>query len=387
MYFFLRFFVRQALTLYCYRIRVNNTDPLQWKGPLVIASNHPNAFFDAIILASCMRQPMYFLALGEVTDKWLVSRLLRTLHIVPVYQMQDNRSNQERNDKSFDLCADILSTDGIILIFSEGICENNWQLRPFKKGTARIVWGALNQLKEESPLRILPIALNYNSYTSPGKTVFIQCGSVLSRGDLPREIPEAEKILLLNDLLRQRISDSMLQTASEMAQLQMILSNISQLPSGEIKKIQDTMDKERDQCLFEKLKKPGYFINEEHPLFQTLSQMLILALPALLGWVLHCILYYPLKYFARRKTSRSVFYDSMLFTLLFLIYPFYWIVINVSGAIIFKNPWILVLLICMPLLAWTTMLWKISAQRVRNYFALSKQERKILRDFLSAVIK
>ena len=104
MYYIIRFFVRKALTLYCRRITVNDDSYLELQGPLLLASNHPNAFFDALILASRMRQPLYFLALGELTDKWMVRWLLKILHIIPVYQLQENRANQERNHQSFACC-------------------------------------------------------------------------------------------------------------------------------------------------------------------------------------------------------------------------------------------------------------------------------------------
>jgi 1-acyl-sn-glycerol-3-phosphate acyltransferase len=49
----------------------------------------------------------------------------------------------------------------------------------------------------------------------------------------------------------------------------------------------------------------------------------LLALPALAGWVLHAILYYPIKFFCDYRFERSGHYDSVLHSLLVLLYPLF----------------------------------------------------------------
>jgi 1-acyl-sn-glycerol-3-phosphate acyltransferase len=377
MYSFIRFFVRLALKIYCCRIRVNDESFLDYQGPLILASNHPNSFLDAIMLASFMKQPVHFLALGESTDRYLFRWILVTFRIIPVYRLKENRNNQERNEISFRHCADVLLNHGTILIFSEGICENNWLLRPIKKATARIVLGVSDYPEMQSRLRILPVGLNYNSYSGPGKMVIIQFGEpILIRG-LATGINEAERMQLLNDLLKLRLSDLMLQTADQPEIVQMMISNCPDRGSGQIKNLQEKLPGTTDPFIFSKLKNPGFLISADHKLNQTVFMGLILALPAALGWIIHSLIYYPLKLFIKRKTSQSVYYDSVLFTGLFLAYPIYWIACNLIVYVFLKNLWIQILFICMPLLAWITVVWKEYFQRVRNYFILSKPERKL----------
>jgi 1-acyl-sn-glycerol-3-phosphate acyltransferase len=383
MYYLIHFLVRLGLRIYCYRVRVNDGIALDQKGPMVLASNHPNGFFDAIVLASHLKRPMHFMATGELTDKWLPQWALKILHIIPVYQLTDIPASQEENEKSFSKCIDILSAGGIVLFFSEGICENNWQLRPFKKGTARVVLSALAHTGQRPDLFILPVALNYNSYTSMGKSVFIQCGQVFSNQDLPQNIPEPEKINLFNTLLRERISASMLQSEDHPAKLQLLLSNIPVLDSIQTRKLQHKMDTETRSIFFEKLIKPGYLISGEHGIGLTIIQLLALSLPAAIGWVLHFIFFYPLKYMVRIKTAGTVFFDSVMFTVLFILYPVYWILINVAIFVVHGNPWIQFIFLFMPLFAWTSLQWHVCAQRLRNYFFLAKKERSILKHFLA----
>ena len=273
--------------------------------------------------------------------------------------------------------------DGIVLIFSEGICENNWLLRPIKKATARIVLNVLDHPEMQSRLRILPVGLNYNSYSRPGKTVIIQFGEPILIRDLAAGTSEVEKMQLLNELLKERLSAAMLQTDNQQEIVQMMISNSRYWGSGQLKNLQEKLPGTTDPYIFSKLKKPGFLISVNHTLNQTAFLVLILAIPAALGWIMHSLIYYPLKLFVKRKTSQTVYYDAVLFTCLFLAYPIYWIALNLTGYFFIKNLWIQILFINMPLLAWITATWKENLQRIRNYFILSKHERKLLINYFN----
>jgi 1-acyl-sn-glycerol-3-phosphate acyltransferase len=381
MYYFIRFFVRLALQIYCYRIRVNDEKKLLWKGPLILASNHPNAYLDAIVIASAMDQPVYFLAQGEVTDRFLSRSLMKTMHIIPVYRMGDQEGNQERNERCLAFCVDILLKGGILLVFAEGFCKNNWQLRPIKKLTARIFSSALNHSELKSSLQILPVGLNYNSYKGPGKTVFIQFGeSPLNYGPVA-DRSETEKIQLLSELLKEKLSAVMLHSEYQPGIIQMLLSNTPDISSDQLKKMQEKLGRSADEPAISKMEKPGYIISKNHPLNQTVFWMLILVTPAVLGWILHALLYYLVHLFVKKKTLGTVYYDSLLFTGLFLVYPPYWAAVNGIGYFFRSPAWIRFLLIGMPLLAWTSMYWQVSWQRIRNYVLAVKKNEDLFSEY------
>ena len=104
MYYFIRTFVRLALKIFCCHIRINDESFLEYKGPLILASNHPNTFLDAIILSSRMKQPVHFLAPGESTDRFLFRWILEAFKLIPIYRLKNNRNNQEGNEISFAKC-------------------------------------------------------------------------------------------------------------------------------------------------------------------------------------------------------------------------------------------------------------------------------------------
>jgi 1-acyl-sn-glycerol-3-phosphate acyltransferase len=103
MYHITRFFVRMALKACCSNIRVNDMYPLKSKGPLILTSNHPNSFPDAIILVFRISEPVHFLALGELTNQFLFHRIMKAFHIIPVYRLKNKNENQDLNEKSFSI--------------------------------------------------------------------------------------------------------------------------------------------------------------------------------------------------------------------------------------------------------------------------------------------
>lgn len=65
----LKIFVRLALKIFCADIIVHNQRALSTKGPLLITANHPNSFFDAVIIGALFKEPVHFLARGDAFKK------------------------------------------------------------------------------------------------------------------------------------------------------------------------------------------------------------------------------------------------------------------------------------------------------------------------------
>ena len=165
--------VRLAMLVFCRRIIINKPELLKKKGPLLLACNHPNSFLDAAILADLFKYPVYSLARGDVFKKPFYIKLLKALKILPVYRTSEGVENLGINYQTFDACKSIFRKKGIVLIFSEAKCVNEWHLRPLKKGTARL---AFSSWEEGIPLHVLPIGINYSSFRRFGKNIFINLG-------------------------------------------------------------------------------------------------------------------------------------------------------------------------------------------------------------------
>jgi 1-acyl-sn-glycerol-3-phosphate acyltransferase len=266
------------------------------KGPVLIAANHPNSFLDAIIIASIFNRPIHFLARGDAFHKPWHNFLLRTLHMFPVYRLREGKEYLGLNAAAFENSRKVLSQNGIVLIFIEGICVNKHELQPFKKGAARIASTCWN---EGIPIRILPLGIGYSSFNRMGKSVLIQTGALLNQKDLMYTDEAAKNYVLFNQILFQKIQDL----------------------------IKVTNFKPKDSRLI-------IFLGK-------------------IGSILHQPLYRILSGFVRKKTMRSVFYDSVLFGLLFFCYPIYLILLGLL-LLIFKIPlaYMLLIMIAHPILAY-----------------------------------
>jgi 1-acyl-sn-glycerol-3-phosphate acyltransferase len=79
----------------------------------------------------------------------------------PVYRVSEGVENLNSNYETFKGCKTLFRKKGIVLIFSEGKCINEWHLRPLKKGTARL---AIKQLGRNIPwkyYRLVSITVHF----------------------------------------------------------------------------------------------------------------------------------------------------------------------------------------------------------------------------------
>ena len=193
-----------AIKLYCRNVKINTKDPLSLEGPLLIACNHPNSFLDAIILATLFDKPIYSLARGDSFKKGLVTKILYQLNILPVYRLSEGAENLNSNYDTFSKCREIFKKNGIVLIFSEGLCINEWKLRALKKGTARL---AFSSWEENINVTILPTGINYHSFRSFGKNVHINFGNSFGVTHFNEVSSNGNNIKQFNELLKNELTD------------------------------------------------------------------------------------------------------------------------------------------------------------------------------------
>lgn len=299
-----------ALLIYCRKLHINNTAALAKKGPLLIAANHPNSFLDAIILATLFKQPIYSLARGDAFKNKLVYKLLSALNIMPVYRISEGAENLGENYNTFDKCKEIFKKNGIVLIFSEGLCINEWKLRKLKKGTARL---AFSSWEDGIDLTILPIGINYHSFSSFGKNVQLNIGNTFNWSDFDCKKIDGHTTNLFNEKL-----------TNELQQL------VIEIDSKDVEKIKNT------------------FATTPSP-----YKKAALFFPSIVGKWMHAPLYIPIQKISWKKTANTGHYDSVLAGLLFLLYPFYLIMIALLIYISSSEWYWLLPFFILPFLAWS----------------------------------
>ena len=288
-YFLLKAYARLAIHLYCTKIVVNKKELLQIKGPVLFAANHPNSFLDGMILTTLLDQPLYSLARGDAFKKNWVNLVLRKIKLLPVYRTSEGIKNLEHNYTTFDACRETFKENGMVLIFSEGQCENEWHLRPLRKGTARL---AITSWKQNIPLTVFPTAFNYSSFKKFGKELHLFFGEPINRDTILEHESDGKSFLAFNEQLNE--------------QLKTIVYEI------------DADDKHTIRKVFSIRLKPSFYF---------------LIIPALIGWILHAPLFYLCKLFAE-YFRHSGHYDSVLNSILFVLYPVYFFLVVIYAFII-----------------------------------------------------
>lgn len=310
LYSLLKIPAKFALWIYCRSLQINKKEILEINGPLLIAANHPNSFLDAIILATLFKQPIYSLARGDAFTNNFYSRLLTSLNMFPVYRISEGVENLESNYKTFDDCEELFKKKGIVLIFSEGRCINEWHLRPLKKGTARL---AMSVWQGGTPLKILPCGINYSSFTSFGKNVQLNFGEIINEKDLD-------------------ITDSF---------------------GNNINNFNEALQKRLQQLVVEIDKKDISVIKEKFRVTQSWPTKIILFIPALLGWLFNAPLYYPLKKITLKRAAHNDHFDSVMVGLLFVLYPFYLLLISLLVFLFFGSWYWALTFVVLPFCAWS----------------------------------
>lgn len=121
---------------------VSGYDLKDLKGPAIIASNHPNSMVDAILIATECKEPVHFMVRSDMFNHPLFRKFLLALNGLPIFREAEEKYKLRENFNVIRHCIDILKTNGIIIIFPDGITMHDWTLRLPKSGLAQIIWAA-----------------------------------------------------------------------------------------------------------------------------------------------------------------------------------------------------------------------------------------------------
>ena len=177
LYRLLLLIVKISIRIYHRKIQVKGFEKIPLNCPLLLASNHPNAFMDAIMLISFFPRRVYALARSDVFNSPFKRKLFSYLDIMPIYRLQDGTDQLHKNSEIFEKCYSLLEKQAAILIFPEGVCIQERRLRKLRKGLARIAFGAEEVGNYNLGLNIIPVGINYTKPAHHGGDVFLQIGS------------------------------------------------------------------------------------------------------------------------------------------------------------------------------------------------------------------
>lgn len=291
------------------KVHIHQLQNVPVNGPVLLVSNHPNSFMDALVIGSYLPRPTHFLARGDAFKNPVLAKIFKAYYMLPVYRASEGKENIEKNFETFDASYQAVNKGGMVLIFGEGLCKNNWDLRLLKKGPARIAQRAWSSNDHANQLVIVPVGLTYEHFSGGGKSLLIRYGTPITQSQMQPYLTAPGFVQQLND----RIQNQLEQLAYVDTDLQ-----------------EDTTNYKKFVFAWKAAEQKGTDVYSELPKSRAASGV------ASKRWItpLHYGVislphYWLMILVAKRLTKGSVFYDSILFGLTLFLFPLYWITLLV----------------------------------------------------------
>lgn len=174
-FYLLQFWLHVGYRLYFRRVILIDRHKVPDERPVILAPNHQNSFFDAMMSAIFVPQRFTFLARADVfRHKWF-RKIMYLVSCLPAYRSKDGFSKVRDNEATFEQCQQLLDSDESILIFPEGNQEFGYRLRPLKKGLARIALEYTRRTGENIP--VIPVGMHFEDYRAFDKRLVVAFGS------------------------------------------------------------------------------------------------------------------------------------------------------------------------------------------------------------------
>lgn len=162
-YLLLRALLRHALRIFFREVVVEGRSDVPADGPLLLAANHPNTLMDVLLVATALERRVGCVAKAPLFQVPVLGRLLRFLGAVPVERRQEgplDDAARARNEATLQGCEEAVAHGGAVLIFPEGVSQDEPRLMPLKTGLARIALGA--ERRAPGQVSVVPVALVYD---------------------------------------------------------------------------------------------------------------------------------------------------------------------------------------------------------------------------------
>lgn len=164
-YTLLKIYQLLVFHLFYKRVEVVGRVNIPYGSPIIFTPNHQNALMDALIVLDTAGLNPVFMARADIFKKKTQKKILTFLKMLPVYRMRDGAEELSRNDETFEICMDILKDRYSVCLMPEGSHGDKRRLKPFVKGTFRIAFKAQEEFGDKSPVKIVPVGLDFEDYT------------------------------------------------------------------------------------------------------------------------------------------------------------------------------------------------------------------------------
>ena len=141
---------------------VVNEQMRDYKGPVMLASNHPGTLMDPINVAVLMNRRVNFLANASLFKTRFSNWFFSNFYCIKVERYIDTGGRPIDNKMAFQMATDYLTKGGCLYVAPEGGSYSGRYVKKMKTGAARIALQTEEANDFELGLAILPIGLNYS---------------------------------------------------------------------------------------------------------------------------------------------------------------------------------------------------------------------------------
>jgi len=175
-----------ALKIFFRRIETVDANSVPNGKGVLFVMNHPNGLIDPALVFVALPRRISFLAKSTLFRMPVIGWILRTVGALPLYRRIDAGEDISQNQKTFELCRELLRDGGSIALFPEGVSNNSPKLLPLKSGASRIAIGAASTNGGEPvSVMIVPVGLYYTNKTTFRSEALLHFGEAFDvRSDL-----------------------------------------------------------------------------------------------------------------------------------------------------------------------------------------------------------
>ena len=239
----MKYLQRTLCEVFFGKIRVRGLENLANLNGALFISNHPNTFFDPLLVSALMPFKIMFLAKSTLWRIPVLGSFLDHFGLIPVQRAMDVPYGERRkNLKSINKSSELLNQGTHILIFPEGVSQNGLTLKPIKTGAARIVFGALEASNWETNIPIIPIGIDYEKPAIFRSSVTIRIGTPISLMERQEDFKQTPK-QQVRDVTR-NLSSALIQLLPHLndPEKEHLVQNITELYGSQVCQFMKTDD-------------------------------------------------------------------------------------------------------------------------------------------------
>ena len=188
------------------RFEVHGRKDVPKDGALIFGVNHSNTLMDAMVILASSNIKKVFIARGDIFKNPIVAKILHFLRILPIFRIRNGVAAVRQNDETLNKAVDVIHDHVDLFIFPEGRHRTKHSLLNLGKGIFHIALDANQQFGKESPVYIIPTAIEYGDYFRYRSTTLINFGEPINVTEFLKNTTEENEAVNIN-LLRDRLHD------------------------------------------------------------------------------------------------------------------------------------------------------------------------------------